>query len=131
VCGICGIIYHDAQRPVDSRSLRDMARVISHRGPDDEGIYLHNNIGIAVKRLSIIDIPQGHQPMMNEDESVVVVFNGEIYNHLISRKDLEAKGHVFRTRCDTEVLVYLYEGDLSEILLNQRGLAKDIFKKRK
>jgi len=69
--------------------------------------------------------------MGNEDESAVVVFNGEIYNHLISRKDLEAKGHVFRTRCDTEVLVYLYEGDLSEILLNQRGLAKDIFKKRK
>jgi len=109
VCGICGIVYRDPQRPVDSRILRDMARVIAHRGPDDEGFYLRRNIGIAVKRLSIIDIAGGHQPMVNEDESIVVVFNGEIYNHLTIRKGLEARGHVFKTRCDTEVLVHLYE----------------------
>ena len=131
MCGICGIVYQDPERPVDIHVLQDMSRRIAHRGPDDEGFYIHRNTGLAVKRLSIIDIAGGHQPMVNEDESVVVVFNGEIYNHLIIRKDLEAKGHVFRTRCDTEVLVHLYEGDLSEILLNQRGLAKDIFKKRK
>jgi len=109
MCGICGIVYQDPQRPVDIRVLQDMSRRIAHRGPDDEGFYIHRNIGLAVKRLSIIDIAGGHQPMINEDESVVVVFNGEIYNYVIIRKDLEARGHVFRTRCDTEVLVHLYE----------------------
>jgi asparagine synthase (glutamine-hydrolysing) len=109
MCGICGILYRDSQRSLDSRILKDMARVIAHRGPNDEGFYTHQNIGLAVKRLSIIDIVGGHQPMVNEDESVVVVFNGEIYNHLSIKKDLEARGHVFKTRCDTEVLVHLYE----------------------
>jgi len=109
MCGICGIVYHDPQRPVDIRVLQDMSRRIAHRGPDDEGFYINRSIGLAVKRLSIIDIAGGHQPMMNEDESVVVVFNGEIYNHLTLRKDLEVRGHVFSTRCDTEVLVHLYE----------------------
>jgi len=109
MCGICGIVYRDPQRPVDSRILRDMAGVIAHRGPDDEGFYIHRNIGIAVRRLSIIDIAGGHQPMVNEDNTVAVVFNGEIYNYLTIRKDLEARGHVFKTRCDTEVLVHLYE----------------------
>jgi asparagine synthase (glutamine-hydrolysing) len=109
MCGICGIAYRDPQRPVDSRILRDMAGIIAHRGPDDEGFYLHRNIGIAVKRLSIIDIAGGRQPMANEDSSVVVGFNGEIYNHLTIRKDLEARGHAFKTQCDTEVLVHLYE----------------------
>jgi asparagine synthase (glutamine-hydrolysing) len=109
MCGICGIVYRDPQRPVDIRLLQDMSQRIAHRGPDDEGFYVHRNIGLAVKRLSIIDIAGGHQPMANEDESVVAVFNGEIYNHLIIRKELEARGHVFKTRCDTEVLVHLYE----------------------
>jgi asparagine synthase (glutamine-hydrolysing) len=109
MCGICGIVYQDPQRPVDIHILQDMSQRIAHRGPDDEGFYVHRNIGLAVKRLSIIDIAGGHQPMVNEDESVVLVFNGEIYNHLIIRKDLEARGHVFKTRCDTEVLVHLYE----------------------
>lgn len=109
MCGICGIVYRDPQRPVDRRILRDMAGMIAHRGPDDEGFYIHKNVGMAVKRLSIIDIAGGHQPMVNEDNTVAVVFNGEIYNHLTIRRDLEARGHVFETRCDTEVLVHLYE----------------------
>jgi asparagine synthase (glutamine-hydrolysing) len=109
VCGICGIVYRDPQRPVDRRILGAMAGMIAHRGPDEEGFYIHRNIGMAVKRLSIIDIAGGHQPMVNENNTVAVVFNGEIYNHLAIRKDLEARGHVFETRCDTEVLVHLYE----------------------
>jgi len=94
---------------VDIHILQDMSRRIVHRGPDDEGFYIHENVGLAAKRLSIIDIAGGHQPMANEDESVVVVFNGEIYNYLTLKGDLEAKGHAFKTRCDTEVLVHLYE----------------------
>lgn len=109
MCGICGLVYHDPDRPVESRILRNMARKIVHRGPDDEGFYIHKNIGIAVKRLSIIDIAGGSQPIFNEDDTVVVVYNGEIYNYLTIKEDLEAKGHVFKTRCDTEVLVHLYE----------------------
>jgi len=102
-------VYRDTGRPIDIHILQDMSRRIVHRGPDDEGYYVHENIGLAVKRLSIIDIASGHQPMMNEDESIVVVFNGEIYNYLTLKGDLEAKGHLFRTKCDTEVLVHLYE----------------------
>jgi len=109
MCGICGLVYRDTGRPIDIHILQDMSRRIVHRGPDDEGYYVHENIGLAVKRLSIIDIASGHQPMMNEDESIVVVFNGEIYNYLTLKGDLEAKGHLFRTKCDTEVLVHLYE----------------------
>ena len=109
MCGICGLVYHDPDRPVDIHVLKNMSGSIAHRGPDDEGFYLHKNMGIAVRRLSIIDIAGGHQPMVNEDKSVVVVFNGEIYNHLTIRQDLEARGHVFKTGCDTEVLVHLYE----------------------
>lgn len=109
MCGICGLIYHDPERPVDGRILRNMARRIAHRGPDDEGFYIYKNIGIAVRRLSIIDIARGHQPITNEDDTVVVVYNGEIYNYLALKEDLEAKGHVFKTRCDTEILVHLYE----------------------
>jgi asparagine synthase (glutamine-hydrolysing) len=109
MCGICGLVYHDPERPVDSRILRNMARKIVHRGPDDEGFYIHKNIGIAVKRLSIIDIAGGHQPIGNEDDTVVVVYNGEIYNYLTLKEDLKVRGHVFKTRSDTEVLVHLYE----------------------
>jgi asparagine synthase (glutamine-hydrolysing) len=109
MCGICGLVYQDPERPVDIRILRNMARKIIHRGPDDEGFYTHKNIGIAVKRLSIIDITGGGQPIRNEDDTVVVVYNGEIYNYLTIKADLEVKGHVFKTRCDTEVLVHLYE----------------------
>jgi asparagine synthase (glutamine-hydrolysing) len=109
MCGICGIIYKDPARPVSMRTLENMAHQIIHRGPDDEGYFLDRNFGMASRRLSIIDIDGGHQPFSNEDNSVIAVFNGEIYNHTQLRKDLQQKGHIFRSKCDTEVLVHLYE----------------------
>jgi len=122
MCGICGIIYRDSERPVDIQTLQDMSRKISHRGPDDEGFYTHQNVGLASKRLSIIDIKGGHQPILNEDESVVVVYNGEIYNYLNLKKELEGKGHKFRTRCDTEVLIHLYEEYGREMVNHLNGM---------
>jgi asparagine synthase (glutamine-hydrolysing) len=109
MCGICGIIYKDPSKSIDLEILKGMSDKIIHRGPDDDGYYSHRNIGLAVRRLSIIDIAGGHQPMTNESGSVVLAFNGEIYNYLELRKNLETKGHKFRSRCDTEVLVHLYE----------------------
>jgi asparagine synthase (glutamine-hydrolysing) len=109
MCGICGIINRDPFNPVDGRVLKNMCNKIFHRGPDDEGIYLNRNVGMAVRRLSIIDIDGGNQPITNEDGSVVVVYNGEIYNHLDLRNKLIKKGHKFKSRCDTEILVHLYE----------------------
>ena len=86
-----------------------MCDAIGHRGPDDWGTFVEGGIGLGMRRLSIIDLAGGHQPMTNEDGSVVVVFNGEIYNYPELRTELEAQGHRFRTRTDTEVLVHLYE----------------------
>jgi asparagine synthase (glutamine-hydrolysing) len=86
-----------------------MADKIRHRGPDDDGYYLERNFGMASRRLAIIDLDGGHQPLSNEDGSVVVAFNGEIYNHSSLRQDLKLRGHIFRSECDTEVLVHLYE----------------------
>ena len=90
-----------------------MLQTIAHRGPDDEGIYVNGQVGIGNCRLSIIDLPGGHQPLSNEDETVWIVYNGEIYNYLQLRRELEGKGHIFRTNSDTEVIVHLYE-DLGE-----------------
>ncbi|MGD2156875.1 MAG: asparagine synthetase B, partial [Anaerolineales bacterium] len=86
-----------------------MLRTIIHRGPDDEGIYTKGRIGLGNRRLSIIDLPGGHQPICNEEGNIWIVFNGEIYNYKSLRRDLEQKGHHFRTQSDTEVIVHLYE----------------------
>ena len=109
MCGICGKVNFDHQAPIDSDLLRSMARSIAHRGPDDEGFYIEGAVGLGFRRLSIIDLAAGHQPLANEDESVWIVFNGEIYNYLELREVLVQKGHVFRTHTDTEVIVHLYE----------------------
>jgi asparagine synthase (glutamine-hydrolysing) len=106
MCGICGK-YSPAG--VRAEEVRGMLRAIAHRGPDDEGVYVNGQIGIGNCRLSIIDLPGGHQPLCNEDETVWIVYNGEIYNYRQLRRDLEAKGHTFRTHSDTEVIVHLYE----------------------
>jgi len=108
MCGIAGIASLNGS-PILSEELRDMCRAITHRGPDDEGQYLSAGIGLSMRRLSIIDIAAGHQPVSNEDESVWVVFNGEIYNFQELQKDLKSRGHVFKTRTDTETIVHLYE----------------------
>ncbi len=108
MCGIAGIVSLDG-KPVFERELRDMCSAISHRGPDDEGYYLGVGAGLGMRRLSIIDLASGRQPIQNEDGSVWVVFNGEVYNFRELRRDLEGRGHVFATHTDTETIVHLYE----------------------
>jgi asparagine synthase (glutamine-hydrolysing) len=108
MCGICGIVNASGDGP-DRDLLHRMASQIRHRGPDDEGILVSGRAGLVARRLSIIDVEGGHQPIANEDETVWAAFNGEIYNHPELIEQLRARGHAFRTRCDTEVIVHLYE----------------------
>ncbi|MGE0105298.1 MAG: asparagine synthase (glutamine-hydrolyzing) [Blastocatellales bacterium] len=109
MCGIIGFINLERDRPADAGIARRMARAIVHRGPDDEGFRIEGNVALGMRRLSIIDLETGHQPISNEDGSVHVVFNGEIYNFPELRENLLARGHDFKTHSDTEVLVHLYE----------------------
>ena len=109
MCGICGVALADRSAEVPSETIDRMSHVIHHRGPDDAGVYRRGPIGIGFRRLSIVDLSGGHQPMSNEDGTVWIAFNGEIYNHAEHRAPLQAKGHVFRTRSDTEAIVHLYE----------------------
>jgi asparagine synthase (glutamine-hydrolysing) len=109
MCGICGVVHKDPRRPVSPQALAAANKSLTHRGPDEHGQYIDGNIGVAHRRLSIIDVSDGHQPMTNEDGTIWVVFNGEIYNFSRLREDLLRRGHTFRTRSDTEVLVHLYE----------------------
>jgi asparagine synthase (glutamine-hydrolysing) len=111
MCGICGIVGRD---PIDRDALVRMTRVLRHRGPDDEGFYVDEPergpaVGLGFRRLSIIDVETGNQPLTNETGTVQLVFNGEIYNFREMRKELEARGHRFATNADTEVIVHLYE----------------------
>ena len=109
MCGICGKFIFDRESRVSPTLLKAMADSIRHRGPDDEGFYVSGQVGLGFRRLSIIDLAGGHQPIANEDETVWIVFNGEIYNYQELRQFLVAKGHRFRTQSDTEVIVHLYE----------------------
>ena len=109
VCGICGIVYKDSSREVDPALVHRMTDVLAHRGPDDSGAYFHGSVGLGHRRLSIVDLASGHQPLPNEDRSVWIVFNGEVYNHASLRPALERAGHVYRTRCDTETILHAYE----------------------
>lgn len=123
MCGIAGKLYLDPSRSVTEQELRHMVGTMAHRGPDGEGFWRSGNIGLAHRRLSIIDVRTvAGQPMGNEDGSVWVTFNGEIYNFLELRKDLEAKGHIFRTNSDTEALVHAYEEYGRECLAYLRGM---------
>ena len=109
MCGICGVFEFGTGQPVTAEQLERMNRTMVHRGPDDSGYFLDRGIGMAMRRLSIIDIAGGHQPIANEDETIQIIFNGEIYNYQELRKTLEEHGHRFRTQSDTEVIVHLYE----------------------
>jgi len=109
MCGIAGILYHDSAQRVTERELQRMVDQLHHRGPDGSGLYVKNHIGLGHARLSIIDIEGGTQPIHNEDSAVWVSFNGEIFNYIELRQELEAKGHQFYTHTDTEVIVHLYE----------------------
>jgi asparagine synthase (glutamine-hydrolysing) len=110
MCGFAGIVHFDTTRHVDLERLRRMRDVLSHRGPDGRGVFLDGHVGLAHRRLAIVDVSTaGEQPMTNEDGSVWIAFNGEIYNHAALRPGLEARGHRYRSRCDTETIVHLYE----------------------
>ncbi|MDQ4120848.1 MAG: asparagine synthase (glutamine-hydrolyzing) [Acidobacteriota bacterium] len=110
MCGIAGIAFSEnSRRKVDESILRRMRDALVHRGPDDAGIFISENIGLAHRRLSIVDVSAGHQPMTNEDSSLQIVYNGEIYNHSDFRDDLVEKGHIYKTHCDTETILHLYE----------------------
>ncbi len=117
MCGIAGLFETRLPRTPDARHLAAMAAAMTHRGPDDEGIRTGSHWGLANRRLSVIGVASGHQPLANEDGSVWVVFNGEIYNHRDLRRRLQSGGHVFSTEADTEVLVHLYE-DLGDTLVD-------------
>lgn len=109
MCGITGLVYHDRARAVSQEELQRMCDSLVHRGPDDEGFFRAGPVGLGARRLSIIDLVTGHQPIANEDGRIWVALNGEIYNYLELRKDLEQKGHRFSTQTDTEAIVHAYE----------------------
>ncbi|MCU0588200.1 MAG: asparagine synthase (glutamine-hydrolyzing) [Syntrophobacteraceae bacterium] len=121
MCGLCGIVHWDGQS-ADEGLVRRMNGLIRHRGPDDEGYHLSGGVGLGFRRLSIIDLAGGAQPMPNEDGSVHVVFNGEIYNFKDLRKTLTQRGHAFRTRSDTEVIVHGYEEWGEDVVSSLQGM---------
>ncbi len=122
MCGITGIIYADNKRKIDASVLKSMTDAVYHRGPDDEGFYINNNVGLGFRRLSIIDLNTGHQPLANENSSIYIVFNGEIYNYLEQREILLKKGYKFKTGTDTEVILHLYEEYGVDCLQYLRGM---------
>src|SRR5882672_3745894 len=106
MCGIVGIVGLNPLEPVDETRLKIMRDVLRHRGPDGAGLWTEGHVGLGFRRLAIIDLEGGAEPMPNEDGSVWVVFNGEIYNHAELRRELQGLGHRYRTQCDTETLVH-------------------------
>ena len=123
MCGINGIaLSARSGRRVDAGSLARMRDVLTHRGPDDEGLFIDGPIGLGHRRLSIVDVAGGHQPMTNEDGTLHITYNGEIYNHADHRPQLEARGHVYRTHCDTETILHLYEEYGADCVQQLRGM---------
>ncbi|MBX7245762.1 MAG: asparagine synthase (glutamine-hydrolyzing) [Candidatus Sumerlaeaceae bacterium] len=122
MCGIVGKVYVEPGRPVDGDLIARMKHCIRHRGPDDDGTHLRAPAGFGFQRLSIIDLKTGHQPIYNEDDSVVIVFNGEIYNFQELRERLIKLGHVFKTRADTETILHGYEEWGTNIASELRGM---------
>ena len=122
MCGIAGSINRDWQKPVEQDLLRRMCNAIEHRGPDDEGYYRDGPVGLCMRRLQVIDLAGGHQPMSNEDGSLRLVFNGEIYNYRELREDLAARGHRFKTASDTETILHLYEEKGVDCVDDLRGM---------
>ena len=120
MCGICGI--YSADSPPDKEQLIDMRDSMAHRGPDDCGLFIQNDIGLAMRRLSVIDLETGKQPMTNEDDSLVLVFNGEIYNYVELRNNSLKNRHSFKTKSDTEVIVHLYEDYGAECVKHLNGM---------
>src|SRR6185503_10275450 len=121
MCGIAGI-FSTSERGVRPEEIQAMCDAIHHRGPDDAGYYVRGRVGLGMRRLSIIDLATGHQPVQNEDGSVRVVLNGEIYNYRELRRELEARGHRFYTATDTETIVHLYEEYGTDCVTKLRGM---------
>jgi asparagine synthase (glutamine-hydrolysing) len=122
MCGITGIVNVDRRIQADPAQVRKMCAAIVYRGPDEEGIYLNGPVGLGMRRLSIIDVAGGQQPIHNETKTVWVVCNGEIYNFQTMRKELEQLGHTFYTHSDTEVIVHSYEQYGTECVRRLRGM---------
>ncbi len=122
MCGICGVFNYGTKEPVNEVLVRRMNEQIAHRGPDGEGIYIDGQLGFGHKRLSIVDLTKGHQPMSNEDGSIWITFNGEIYNHADYIPLLKGKGHEFKTDCDTETIIHLYEEYGEDLLGKLNGM---------
>ncbi|OLB89664.1 MAG: asparagine synthase (glutamine-hydrolyzing) [Actinobacteria bacterium 13_2_20CM_2_66_6] len=122
MCGIVGIVHSDSGHPVSPAAIRQMCSAIRHRGPDDEGTYVDGPVGLGMRRLSIIDLAGGHQPIFNEDRSKAIVFNGEIYNYRELRRGLIARGHAFATQGDTETILHLYEEEGQNCVRQLRGM---------
>src|SRR5690349_22154084 len=120
MCGIAGFVY--LERPAGRELISAMLDDIRHRGPDDEGYHLDGTAAIGMRRLSIIDLNTGHQPISNEDGSIWVVFNGEIYNYQELRQTLIGQGHKFVTNSDTETLIHLYEQEGTDGIAKLRGM---------
>jgi asparagine synthase (glutamine-hydrolysing) len=122
MCGIAGILAFDPRALVDEGRVRRMLRALKHRGPDGEGVLLDGPMGLGHRRLAIVDVDGGHQPMANEDGTAWVSFNGEIYNHKALRAPLESRGHRYRTRSDTETILHLYEEHGDAAVERLRGM---------
>lgn len=122
MCGICGKIFFDKSHSVDEKTIKIMTSTMSHRGPDDDGFFISRQVGLGHRRLSIIDLNTGKQPISNEDNSIWIVFNGEIYNYQELRKNLIARNHLFKTATDTEVIVHAYEEYGVDVLSHLRGM---------
>src|SRR6266851_1122365 len=125
MCGICGVLnFGSSAMPVEDSTLRQMADTLRHRGPDDDGYYVSpdHHLGFGFRRLSIVDLTTGEQPMSNEDDSIWLIYNGEIYNHADHRPGLEGRGHRFRSRCDAEVILHLYEEYGPDCVDHLRGM---------
>lgn len=122
MCGICGQFNFRDDAPVEQETIKRMMQTIIHRGPDDEGCFLSGSLGLGFRRLSIIDLSTGHQPMSDAERTTWVAFNGEIYNFKELRRELEKHGHVFRTQCDTEVIIHGYKQWGCEVLTRLNGM---------
>src|ERR1700722_7124743 len=122
MCGIAGMVQTYPDGAVDNAAVHRMCQAIVHRGPDDEGIFVKGGVGLGMRRLSIIDLSGGHQPIFNEDKTIWIVFNGEIYNFPELRGELEKRGHRFSTHSDTEVIVHLYEDMGADCVKKLRGM---------
>src|SRR2546426_1023352 len=122
MCGIVGIVKLNPEEAVEEARLKGMRDVLRHRGPDGEGLLVDGPVGLGMRRLAIVDVVGGHQPIANEDQTAWIVYNGEIYNHADLRPGLERRGHSYRTRSDTETILHLYEEEGERCVERLRGM---------